>query len=483
MATKKKKSSIKQSLKQHFIPHEGNNYHPHILHTKRAVFYGATFLAMKLIVVIFAVTIPVEAFLAPDVLAQQGRQILALTNELRKEKNLPVLTEVTPLDTSSQMRADDMSAKQYFSHVGPDGHVLSYFLSKAGYAYSTAGENLAVGFSDANDVITAWEKSPTHYANLVDGDFKQIGIGLETGIFEGKPVVFVAQHFGTPLNAPPTIVKEATAPKVSTKPTASNAGIASNAIAKAPSPAPVVQPEPKPIQKPVEAPKPAPVALNATEATTTVALNATTSDPTMLATDATSSIASNATSSQQILGTDIAQKNDGTPLAIIQNQSSVEWSDTNDHRTRVEVRAAIVGQVKSAIATVNGTPIELTPTGNGMYTGSLTLAESSDDVFKTVIGSSLTVTGADGSVIQGVIDWAHPKLVSQNPLQKYFQAKSWLGFGFSVFNVSRWMYVAFIIFFMVALGLSIFIQIKKQHPHVIVQTMTLLGLLVCLYIV
>jgi hypothetical protein len=100
-----------------------------------------------------------------------------------------------------------------------------------------------------------------------------------------------------------------------------------------------------------------------------------------------------------------------------------------------------------------------------------------------VVGSSLVVTGEDGTIVQGVIDWVHPKLVSQNPIEKYFQAKSWLGFGFSVFTVSRWIYIFFIAFFMIALGLSIFVQIKKQHPHVIVQTMTLLGLLVCLYII
>jgi hypothetical protein len=40
--------------------------------------------------------------------------------------------------------------------------------------------------------------SPGHYANIVDGNFEEIGIGLKTGTINGYDVLFVTQNFGTP---------------------------------------------------------------------------------------------------------------------------------------------------------------------------------------------------------------------------------------------------------------------------------------------
>jgi hypothetical protein len=40
--------------------------------------------------------------------------------------------------------------------------------------------------------------SPEHYANIVNGSFEEIGIGLKEADFNGKAVVLVTQNFGTP---------------------------------------------------------------------------------------------------------------------------------------------------------------------------------------------------------------------------------------------------------------------------------------------
>src|SRR5512133_226901 len=99
--------SIKHALKHHFIPHKGNNYHPHVLHLKRAIFYGSFLTAIKAFAIAFAVLLPTEAFLAPDVLAAQGQKIIELTNSVRREQGLTELDKNAVLIRSATMKAED----------------------------------------------------------------------------------------------------------------------------------------------------------------------------------------------------------------------------------------------------------------------------------------------------------------------------------------------------------------------------------------
>lgn len=190
---------MKKIFKKYFIPHKANDFHPHILHTKRAIFYSLVFLLTKIIVVVFVIFLPIGAFVLPDVLAEEQRQIVALTNQARREKNLPELVVSSKLDLSAQNKADDMAAEQYFAHV-KDKKGLSTWLKGVSYNYEVAGENLAVGFSNAGQIVAAWKNSPTHYANLIDSDFKDLGVGLAGGVYNGRATVFIAQHLGTPVS-------------------------------------------------------------------------------------------------------------------------------------------------------------------------------------------------------------------------------------------------------------------------------------------
>lgn len=189
---------MKKAIKKYFIPHAGNNYHPHILHPKRAVFYGLLFLAMKAITVLCIVLIPLPALMSPDILEEQKQQIIALTNNLRHQNGASPLETNSKLFKSSDLKALDMAQNQYFSHTSPENHQLAYYLGQAGYKYKVAGENLAMGFTSAQGVLDAWEKSPAHYQNLVDSDYKEFGVSLEDGYYNNIPTVYIVQHFGTP---------------------------------------------------------------------------------------------------------------------------------------------------------------------------------------------------------------------------------------------------------------------------------------------
>ncbi len=200
---------MKKILKKYFISHSENNFHAHLLHTKRAVLYSLVFLLTKIIMVVFVLFLPVGVFVLPDVLAEEQKQIIILTNQFRQEQKVAVLAEADRLDLSAQNKAEDMANNNYFAHTS-NNKSLSTWLQGVGYKYEVAGENLAVGFSSAEDILAAWKNSPTHYANLIDKDFKDLGIGLAGGVYKDQPTVFIVQHFATPI----AIVKEEPVRKV-----------------------------------------------------------------------------------------------------------------------------------------------------------------------------------------------------------------------------------------------------------------------------
>jgi uncharacterized protein YkwD len=186
-------------LRDFFIPHRGNNYHPHSLHPRRIVFHLVSATLIKIIAVVFVVLFPMSAWLSPEVSAEQNKKIIALTNELREDKSLPKLAENTLLDQAAYQKTQDMMIKQYFAHIGPDNKNMSDWLAAVGYKYAVAGENLAMGFSSAEDVVQAWKDSPTHYANIIDSDYSEIGVAMSDGVFKGEETTLAAQYFAHPV--------------------------------------------------------------------------------------------------------------------------------------------------------------------------------------------------------------------------------------------------------------------------------------------
>ncbi|MBU6436388.1 MAG: CAP domain-containing protein [Betaproteobacteria bacterium] len=76
----------------------------------------------------------------------------------------------------------DMAQKNYFSHSGADGSAFDTRLSAAGYAYSVAGENIAAGYADVAAVMQGWLSSPGHCANLMNAQYKDIGVSCAKGV-------------------------------------------------------------------------------------------------------------------------------------------------------------------------------------------------------------------------------------------------------------------------------------------------------------
>jgi len=221
-------------LKKYFIPHEGNNFHPHVLRREAITALLLLTIAIELgflvqVYVVFDKTKFLAAVL-PGVLT-------SLTNDARADNKLALLTESELLVQAAQLKANDMAQNGYFAHTSPSGVTPWHWLDVAGYSYQAAGENLAVNFVDSEDVAEAWMKSPTHRANMVRSDFSEVGIAVAKGTWQGRSAVFVAQFFGKPFSAP---VAQAAPPPTPTPP----AGQAAPAPVPEPLPAPTPLPPP-----------------------------------------------------------------------------------------------------------------------------------------------------------------------------------------------------------------------------------------------
>src|SRR3989338_10289262 len=102
------------------------------------------------------------------------------------------------LQKAAQLKAEDMAAKEYFAHDSPEGLKPWHWFEEAGYDFRSAGENLAVYFSDSAEVERAWMNSPSHRANLLSEHFTEIGIALSQGQYQGHDTVYVVQMFASP---------------------------------------------------------------------------------------------------------------------------------------------------------------------------------------------------------------------------------------------------------------------------------------------
>ncbi|WP_018566185.1 CAP domain-containing protein [Streptomyces sp. PsTaAH-124] len=123
--------------------------------------------------------------------SDSAAQILALVNNERAKAGCSALTANPALAAAAQAHSEDMAAHRNMSHTGSDGSAPGDRITAAGYTWSTYGENVAYGYTDAAQVMAAWMDSPGHKANILDCAFKEIGVGL------AQPGGYWTQDFGT----------------------------------------------------------------------------------------------------------------------------------------------------------------------------------------------------------------------------------------------------------------------------------------------
>jgi len=176
------------------VPHEKNRNVPHLL---RKEFVAVLFI---FVVILFYFNennfniirkLNLTATVYPAVLAD-------LTNQDRTTAGVPKLAWNNSLQKSAELKAEDMIKNGYFAHTSPAGITPWFWLVKTNYNFIYAGENLAINFTESNDVEDAWLNSPKHRENIMNSHFSEIGITALDGFYQGRNTTFVVEFFGLP---------------------------------------------------------------------------------------------------------------------------------------------------------------------------------------------------------------------------------------------------------------------------------------------
>ena len=110
-------------------------------------------------------------------------KFVGLINDYREQNGLrPVILSDT-LAVAAERHSKDMAEYNFFAHntaqssYYPAGAEPWDRMKAEGYDYNTPkGENLAVGYKTAEEVMQAWKDSPSHNAAMLDGNYRVMGV-------------------------------------------------------------------------------------------------------------------------------------------------------------------------------------------------------------------------------------------------------------------------------------------------------------------
>jgi uncharacterized protein YkwD len=134
------------------------------------------------------------------------RATLCEINRERAQRGMHRLALNKRLSRAARRHARDMARRNYFSHDTLGGGSFIDRIRRTGYLRNASrwivGENLAwgsKGYSRPAAIMRMWMNSPGHRANILNGSFREIGIGVAYNApvrGEGPPAGTYATDFG-----------------------------------------------------------------------------------------------------------------------------------------------------------------------------------------------------------------------------------------------------------------------------------------------
>ncbi|WBB62803.1 CAP domain-containing protein [Streptomyces sp. WMMC500] len=118
-------------------------------------------------------------------------EVLRLVNQERAQAGCRPLTNDPELAKLAGDYSQDMAARGFFDHTDPDGNDPWERAQEYGIA-DLGGENIARGQANAQSVMDAWMNSEGHRANILNCDFRTLGVGAHFA--DGGP--WWTQNFG-----------------------------------------------------------------------------------------------------------------------------------------------------------------------------------------------------------------------------------------------------------------------------------------------
>jgi uncharacterized protein YkwD len=180
-------------FRKHFTPNAQNKFHPHPTRYYALVAYSLLFFAINFFV------FPSMNLSTSNVLASNidTDELISLANKERSARGLENLQKNPDLARAALAKGKDMLQKQYWNHFGPNGETPWQFIKGAGYSYIYAGENLAKDFSTTLETHLAWMNSSSHKANILNANYREVGIAIVSGTMNSKTTTIVVEVFGS----------------------------------------------------------------------------------------------------------------------------------------------------------------------------------------------------------------------------------------------------------------------------------------------
>jgi uncharacterized protein YkwD len=120
---------------------------------------------------------------------QARKATLCLLNVERRKVGIPELRRNSKLQAAAQNHSDRMDGTGCFDHECPGEPGLDQRLEGVGYLLANLlrwayGENIAWGVGGRGtprQITEAWMNSSGHRANILDRDFREVGVGFSRG--------------------------------------------------------------------------------------------------------------------------------------------------------------------------------------------------------------------------------------------------------------------------------------------------------------
>ncbi|QPP10508.1 CAP domain-containing protein [Streptomyces bathyalis] len=102
--------------------------------------------------------------------------VLALVNDEREDAGCKPVKASKQLAELAGDFSRSMAIEGFFSHLGPDGSSPWDRAEDLGIL-DLGGENIARGQESAEDVVDDWMRSPSHRANILNCEYRTMGVG------------------------------------------------------------------------------------------------------------------------------------------------------------------------------------------------------------------------------------------------------------------------------------------------------------------
>ncbi len=187
------KPSWLRKIKHCFLPHSETHQKAHLLSRHFLIIYILLFILLQ-------TSFKLVGLVKPGVLGTNSnistQKIIEEVNIERQKKGLAPLVENSSLKLAAAAKASNMFEENYWAHFSPSGKDPWGFITKSGYKFVYAGENLARNFYNSEDVVVTWMNSPSHRDNILNANYQDIGVVAVEGVLQGQKTTLIVQMFG-----------------------------------------------------------------------------------------------------------------------------------------------------------------------------------------------------------------------------------------------------------------------------------------------